>query len=93
MKIKVKMNLVQKIKSSYPEFVLDTAEYPEIEGKTLDQIRDYIEKHARSMHSLDGRSSNLLEDLEKQVERYVMKVYPDESHFYITAEDETIGSL
>ena len=82
------MNLVRKIKSSYPEFELDTHDYPEIEGKTFDEIRVYVEKHAQSMHSLKGNHPNLLAELEEEAEQYILEVYPDESHFYVTAEDE-----
>jgi len=88
MKLKVKMNLVQKVKYSYPEFILDTADYPEIEGKTLDDIRAYIEKHGRRMHSINGGSENLLDELREDAERYVIEDYPNESHFYVTTEDE-----
>ena len=88
MKIKVKMNLVQKVKSSYPEFELDTHAYPELEGKTLDEIRAYVEKHANAMHSLKGSNISLLDELNLVAERYVLDVYPEESHFYVTAEDE-----
>ena len=89
MKLKVKMNLVQKVKYSYPEFILDTAKYPEVEGKTLDEIRAYIEKHGRSMHSTNGSPVSLLEELGRNADSYVLEDYPDESHFYITAEDES----
>ncbi len=88
MKIKVKMNLVQKVKYSYPEFELDTKKYPELEGKTLDQMRDYIEKHGHQMHSLNGKNVSLLAELNLDAEKYVLDVYPDESHFYVTPEDE-----
>lgn len=93
MKLKVKMNLVQKMKFSYPEFTLDTAEYPELEGKTLDEIRDYIEKHGNSMHSLNGRPISLIEELNQEAESYVMEYYPDESHFYVTTEEEAEEEL
>ena len=93
MKLKVKMNLVQKMKYSYPEFILDTAKYPEVEGKTLDEIRAYIEKHGNSMHSTNGKPISLMEELKQEAESYVMEYYPDESHFYVTTEDEESETL
>ena len=93
MKLKVKMNIVQKVKYSYPEFTLDTSKYPEIEGKTLDDIRVYIEKHGRSMHSTDGSPISLLQELSLSAESYVIADFPDESHFYVTAEDEDTETL
>jgi|GEM_PF-2751254 len=90
MKIKIKMNLVQKIRTTYPEFVLDTHDFPVLEGKTLDEIRMHIENHAHTMHSLNGKSKNLLEEINLKAKRYVMNLYPRESHFYVTPEDEMV---
>lgn len=88
MKLNVKMNLVQKLMFSYPPFEIDTADYPELEGKTLDDIRAYIEKNSRHMHSRNGKHDNLLEELSVNVETFVLEDYPDESHFYVTTEEE-----
>lgn len=88
MKLKIKMNLVQKIKLSYPEYELDTLNYPELEGKTLDEIRRYIEKHGKQLHPIHSGYTNLMEELNEEVKTYVIQDYPGESHFYVSAEDE-----
>ncbi|MBT8219876.1 MAG: hypothetical protein KJP00_08625 [Bacteroidia bacterium] len=88
MKLRIKMNLVQKVKISYPEYELDTADYPELEGKTLDDIRRYIEKHGKQLHPIHSGFSNLIDELSGEVKSYVLADYPDESHFYVTTEEE-----
>ncbi len=88
MKLKIKMHLVQKVKYVYPEFEIDTAEFPELEGKTLDEIRLYIEKHGHSLHPIHEGYDNLLDELKSQVKKIVVDTYPHESKFFITAEDE-----
>lgn len=82
------MNLVQKVKIAYPEYELDTADYPELEGKTLDEIRSYIERHGKQLHPIHSGYDNLIDELSKEVKTYVMKDYPDESHFYVMTEEE-----
>ena len=90
MKICVKLDMVQKVKIKYPAFDIDTAEYPELEGKTLDQIRSYIEKHAHQMHSTDEKYNSLQEQMGAGSRTIVLKKYLDESEFYITSDDEDV---
>ena len=90
MKISVKLNMVQKVKIKYPAFDIDTAEYSELEGKTLDQIRSYIEKHAHQMHSTVDKYNSLQEQMAANARTVVLKKYLDESQFYITSDDEDV---
>lgn len=90
MKISVKLDMVQKVKIKYPSFDIDTAEYPELEGKTLDQIRFYIEKHAHQMHSTEDKYDSLQEQMAAGARTVVLKKYLDESEFYITSDDEDV---
>ena len=90
MKIRVKLDMVQKVKIKYPAFDIDTADYPELEGKTLDQIRHYIEKHAHQMHSTDDKYISLQKQMAAGARTVVLKKYLDESEFYITSDDEDV---
>jgi hypothetical protein len=88
MKLKIKMNLVQKVKFSYPEFEIETTDFPELEGKTLDEMREYIEEHGESLHPIHEEFDNLKQELSLGVKTLVLESYPDESKFYVVAEDE-----
>lgn len=90
MRLKIKMYLVKKVKFIYPEFEIDTFDYPELEGKTLDEIRQYIEEQGDTLHPLHIEFDNLMEELDMSVKTIVEKEYPAESMFFIQTEDEMI---
>lgn len=88
MKLEVKMYLVQKVKYIYPTFEIDTADYPELEGKTLDEIREHIEKNGASLHPVHEEFDNLMQELSLGVKTVVLEDFPAESMFFVKAEDE-----
>ncbi|MCF8245035.1 MAG: hypothetical protein K9J37_11345 [Saprospiraceae bacterium] len=88
MRLKIKMYLMKKVKFIYPEFEIDTVDYPELEGKTLDEIRQYIEAHGATLHPLHAEFDNLMEELELGVKTIVEKEFPEESMFFIQTEEE-----
>lgn len=90
MRLKIKMYLVKKIKFVYPEFEIDTIDYPELEGKTLDDIRTYIEENGSSLQPLHPEFNNLMEELEIGAQAIVEKEYPEESKFFIQTEEEIL---
>lgn len=88
MRLKIKMHLVRKVKFIYPEFEIDTVDYPEMEGKTLDEIRQYIIAKGHTLHPLHVEFDNLMQELELGMETLVEKEYPMESEFFIQTEEE-----
>lgn len=84
------MQLVKKVKFIYPEFEVDTADFPELEGKTLDDIRMYMEKHGEAMHPLHKGYESLQEELDAGVRAVVLEEYPDEQAFFVQTEEEVV---
>ena len=89
MKLKIRMSLVKKVRFHFPEFEINTANYPELEGKTLDYIRNYIAEHGDTMAPASQEFDNLMQELELFATTTVLGAFPEESRFFVTAEDET----
>lgn len=88
MKLKIRMSVVKKIRFHYPEFEIDTINYPELEGKTLDEIRCFLQEHGDKLPAQDEEFDNLLQEMEMFSTTSVLNKYPEESRFYVKAEDE-----
>ncbi len=88
MRLTFRLSDVRKIRIVYPEMTIDTADYPELEGKTLSEIRLYIEKYSGSLHATDGRFDSLLEQMEAGKQEYSLGRIEEETEFYVRTEEE-----
>ena len=88
MRLTFRFTDVRKIRIVYPETTINTTDYPELEGKTLSEIRMYIEKHSGSLRATDERFDSLLEQMEAGKQEYFLGHVDEETEFYVRTETD-----
>ncbi|BDD04253.1 hypothetical protein [Aureibacter tunicatorum] len=87
MKLRIRLEKIAHMRVIYPEFVIDTIDYPRLEGKNTQEIRNYVVKYLSEFPSQSGAYDNLKEELENQKDYYPLN--GDEDYqIYIEKEDE-----